>query len=138
MRKTLVIILLLTAVSCFAETTEQPTIVEAPSLGDCSEYTDSYIYQCKEFKCRLPLKIPGVVRQIEILGYDGEKCTYRFALIVRHKDYPPVDLRMLCKLSEKGRLEIANQFTRYKKGDTTVYASPETNPIYGKECEAIH
>ena len=71
---------------------------------------------------------------MEVTGFKGDDCTLKITIMIRRKDYPPTDLRMLCFLSKDGRLEMATQFTNYKQGDLSAY----TQPRVSKECEPIH
>ncbi|MEK6734772.1 MAG: hypothetical protein AABY27_06700 [Pseudomonadota bacterium] len=106
-----------------------------PILGDCSEYTDYYIYKCTPFKCKLPIDgMPGVYREMETIGFEQGYCIHKYKFMIRTRKFTPTDLKMSCKLTEKGRLELANQFTAYKKGDTQIYANPENTDTLNQEC----
>ena len=97
---------------------EENKNTEVIPLGTCNEYSDYYIYQCSPFKCELPIKNrPGVLKKMEVIGYQEGKCLYKYSYMIRNPKFPPTDFRLTCKLSERGRLEISNQFTRYKKGE---------------------
>lgn len=108
---------------------------EKPNLGSCSEYTDYYIYKCEPFSCKLPVAgMPGVTREMETTGYEKGYCIHKYKLSIRNKNFPFTDLKMSCKLTKEGRLELANQFTKYKEGETSVYANPSVNDVVSKEC----
>jgi hypothetical protein len=107
-----------------------------PSLGNCDPYSDYYIYQCKPFKCKIPLKnMPGIFRELEIIGYENNLCIHKYKMISKSEKFPPSELKINCRLSEKGRLEIANQFTQYKKGKIEFYTNPPANPVVSSECQ---
>lgn len=109
--------------------------MKTPSLGTCDPYTDYYIYKCQKFKCRLPVgAITGINREMENLGVEKGLCIHNYKFEIRNPNFPSTDLRVSCKLSEKGRLEMANQFTEYKKGNTKLYANPEFSQLLSKEC----
>ncbi len=107
-----------------------------PSLGTCDPYTDYYIYKCQPFKCRLQVAdYAGAIRQMEALGLDENGlCQFNFKLEVNAPNFPKAELRFKCKLSTKGVLEMANQFTQYKKGKIEYYSNPPVNDILNKEC----
>lgn len=108
-----------------------------PSLGTCDPYTDYFIYKCQPFKCRLPVgSIPGVTREIEVLGMEKDRCLHNYKFEVRNPHFTNIDLKVSCKLSERGRLEMSHQFTEYKKGNVKIYANPQFNQILSKECNA--
>ena len=52
-----------------------------------------------------------------------------------NKAYSPAESYIYCNLSETGRLEMANLFTRYKKGELKVYTKPTLSPLLKKECQ---
>lgn len=107
-----------------------------PPLGTCSEYTDYYMYQCKPYKCILPIaKLAMTSIQFQIIGMKEDKsCEIKYTYKMRNPKFPPAEIKMRCILSERGRLEIANQFTQYKKGNLNMYISPPYNETLGKEC----
>lgn len=106
-----------------------------PDLGTCSEYTDYYIYQCQPFTCSLPLaKSPGVRREMSTLGFQGDKCLHEIIIRVRHESFRQADMRIHCALSQEGRAEMANLFTRYKKGNLAAYTNRSLGPKLKKEC----
>ena len=108
---------------------------EKPSLGNCSEYSDYYIYKCTPFKCKLPIaKLVETSRIMEVLQMNDDICYFNYQFVVRDPKYPPTEIKFKCKLSEKGRLEMANQFTKYKEGDISMYMTPPQNPILNQEC----
>ena len=110
---------------------------ELPSLGTCDEYTDYFIYKCKPFKCRLSVgTMPGVTREMETIGYEGDVCVHKYKFMIRNPHFAPTDIKISCNLSEKGRLEMAKEFTDYKKGKVDVYSNPEFTDTLGKECNA--
>lgn len=112
-----------------------PVDKEKPSLGTCSEYTDYYIYKCTPFKCKLPIaRLVETTRIMEVLQKDGDTCYFNYQFVIRDPKYPPTEIKFKCKLSEKGRLEMANQFTKYKEGDIGIYMTPPQNPILNQEC----
>ncbi len=117
----------------FADAQIDPT--KLPALGSCDPYSDYYIYQCKPFKCKLPIaNMPAISREMEVIGYDKDLCLFNYKTMSRNPNFPPSDLKKACRLSEKGRLEMANQFTQYKKGKTEFYSHPPVNDVLGKEC----
>ena len=106
-----------------------------PSLGSCGDDTGYFIKNCIPFKCRLPIgDFPNTYREMEIVGYEGAVCIHKFASIIRNPKYPAVDFRTICKLSEAGREEVANQFISYQKGNLTAYTSPVLSKDVSKEC----
>lgn len=106
-----------------------------PELGTCSEHTDYYISQCQPFSCFLGIaNTPGVYREMTTLGFQGDKCLHKITLKVRHPDFRQGDIHISCKLSPEGRAEMANLFTRYKKGDLSAYTKRSLDPKLGKEC----
>jgi len=106
-----------------------------PNLGSCDEYTDYSIYKCIPFKCKLSVgNFEGVYREMETIGYKDGLCLHDFSYIVRNKKFPAGEIRMHCKLSENGRLQMANLFTLYKRGDLSIYANPPVNKIINQEC----
>lgn len=107
----------------------------SPSLGNCSEYSDYYIYKCKPFKCKLPVAILiKTTLEMEVIGNEGESCLYKYKYIIRNPKIPPSEIKMTCSLSQRGKLEMSNQFTNYKKGNVNVYVNPPVNEILNKEC----
>lgn len=130
MKYYIILILLLIVKISYAEpqASPEPTTepeVPLPSLGSCDEYTDYYIYQCTPFKCRLQIgPYQGVEREMEVLGYENNKCVHKIKFIMRNKAYPPSESFISCRLNERGRLQMANLFTRYKKGDLKAYIDP--------------
>ncbi len=107
-----------------------------PSLGSCSPYLDYYIYKCQAYKCSL--NVPKLVRtklEMEILGEKDGVCLYNYKYIVRNPQIPPAEIKMQCKLSERGKLEMANQFTKFKKGDIGIYINPPVNQVLNSECD---
>ncbi len=114
-----------------AQTPEIPL----PSLGSCDEYTDYFIYQCMPFKCRLQIGNQEIYRQMETIGYQDNKCVHNIKFLMLNKAYPPAESYIYCNLSETGRLEMANLFTRYKKGDLKVYTKPTLSPLLKQECQ---
>lgn len=144
------ILLILTSISlfiasaCFAAKDQQDleqapapqAKKELPNLGSCDEYTDYSIYKCIPFKCRMQVaNFEGVYREMETFGYQNGLCLHNFSFIIRNKKYPVGEIRMKCKLSENGRLEMANLFTLYKRGDLSVYANPPVSQIVNQECQ---
>lgn len=112
-----------------AETPE----IHLPSLGSCDEYTDYFIYQCMPHKCSLQIgNYEGVTRVMETIGYKDNLCVHNIVFRMRNKKYPPSESYIYCNLNEQGRLEMANLFTRYKKGDLQAY----TNPVMTKELKS--
>lgn len=107
-----------------------------PSLGSCNEYSDYYIYKCMPFKCSLPVgNFEGVKREMETIGYNEDNtCLHKYSIVVRHPKFPAGEIRMTCNLSERGRLEMSNLFTLYKKGDLSVYTNPPLNNLLNQEC----
>lgn len=123
------ILLLLIASNAFAKEKA------LPSLGNCSPYTDYYIYKCKPFKCKLPVaKIAMTSLKMEVIKSTDQGCEYNYQYIIRDPKYPPAEIKMRCVLSEKGALEMANQFTSYKKGEVGVYIDPPYSEILSAEC----
>jgi hypothetical protein len=109
-----------------------------PSLGSCDEYTDYYIYKCMPQKCTLQIgAYQGVYREMETLGYDGDVCIHNIRFMIRNKAAPSTDYNLYCKLSENGRLEMANLFTRYKKGEVKVYVDTIMSKELKKECSRV-
>jgi hypothetical protein len=105
-------------------------------LGNCNEYSDYYIYKCQAFKCKLSLgKDLQVWREMETVGYQGGLCIHKYNMIIRHPKFPATSFKNLCKLSERGRLEMAELFTKYKKGDIEVYLNPPFSETLSRECE---
>ena len=106
-----------------------------PSLGNCSEYTDYYIYKCQKFKCKLPVaKMTKTFLEMEVVEDAKQGCIYNYQYNIRNPQYPPTEIRMKCTLSEEGKLEMANQFTAYKKGNVGIYIDPPFNEVLAKEC----
>ena len=106
-----------------------------PSLGTCNEYTDYYIYQCMPFKCNLQIgQYEDVYREMETIGYEKDLCIHNIRFIMRNKAFPPAEFNLFCKLSKNGRLEMANLFTRYKKGEIKVYVDTIMSKELKKEC----
>ena len=106
-----------------------------PSLGDCSEYSDYYIYKCQPFKCKLPVaKLVRTTLMMEVIGMEEGLCQYKYQYIIRNPKIPPSEIKMKCSLSERGKLEMANQFTAYKKGNIGIYINPPVNETLNKEC----
>lgn len=113
----------------------KPNTTNLPNLGDCSEFSDYYIYQCQPFKCSLPLaNSPGVFREMSTLGYQGDKCIHKISFRIRHENFRQADIHISCKLSEEGRKEMSSLFTRYKNGDITAYTGRSMGRKLGKEC----
>ena len=141
MRNILILLILCVAELCFASQAAAPSAKEEPkkkppALGNCDPYTDYYIYKCQPLKCKLPIaNMPNVFREMETIGYEKNICLHNYKLIVRNPNYPPTDFKMRCRLSERGRLEMAAQFTNYKKGETDVYTNPPFNETLNQECE---
>lgn len=107
-----------------------------PDLGTCNEYSDYYIHECHPFKCSMPLaNHPGVTREMSTSGFEKNKCIHQIILKVRHENFRQADIKINCKLSTEGRAEMANLFTRYKKGDITAYTNRSFTSILGKECQ---
>ncbi len=142
MRILLLLISILITAICFAEQ-EKPASTQAtqvekklPNLGSCDEYTDYSIYKCIPFKCKLQVgNFEGVYREMETIGYENGLCLHNFSFIVRNKKYPPGEIRMKCSLSENGRLEMANLFTLYKRGNLSIYTNPPVSQIVNQECQ---
>ena len=110
--------------------------IPLPSLGSCDEYTDYFIYQCMPFKCRLQVgNYQETYRQMETIGYQDNKCVHNIKFLMLNKAYSPAESYIYCNLSETGRLEMANLFTRYKKGELKVYTKPTLSPLLKKECQ---
>ncbi len=123
-----------------AKKVEVPTIIKkekkTPSLGSCDEYTDYFIYKCMKFKCKLPVGyFEGVTREMETLGYEEDLCLHNYNIVVRNPKFPAGEIRIACKLSEQGRLELANLFTLYKKGELSVYTNPPMSKLLNQECQ---
>jgi len=109
--------------------------IKPPVLGTCSEYTDYYIYECIPFTCSLPVPDnPEVSREMTTTGMNGEYCVHNITYKVRHESFNKKDIKIHCMLTQEGRAEAANQFTRYKQGLTGVYKSRATSPRLKKEC----
>ena len=128
--KVFILLLVLISSNSFAKDKK-----DLPSLGSCSAYTDYYIYKCQPFKCKLPVaKIAMTYLKMEAIKKTDQGCEYNYQYIIRDPKYPPAEIRMRCILSEKGALEMANQFTDYKKGNVGIYIDPPYSEILGKEC----
>ena len=128
------ILLLLLFYSITALAEDEP---KKPSLGNCSEYSDYYIYKCQPFKCKLPIgNLDNTYREMETIGYEEGYCVHKYSFIIRAKNIQATDFKMKCKLTEKGKLEMSNLFTQYKKGKTSVYINPPYNELLSKECTA--
>ncbi|MCT4635007.1 MAG: hypothetical protein N4A31_02000 [Rickettsiales bacterium] len=107
-----------------------------PSLGSCDEYTDYYIYQCMPHKCSLQIgDYVGVTRTMETIGYKDNLCVHNIVFRMRNPKYPPSESYIYCKLNEQGRLEMANSFTRYKKGDLKAYVDPVMSKELKNQCK---
>jgi len=134
--KQIFIILLLITNLCFAEDQAKKEEDKKPDLGSCDEYTDYYIYKCQPFVCKLPVAyLPGVTRQMEVIGFENGACTYKFKIMIRNPKFTPTDIKKICHLSQAGRLEVANEFTQYKKGKVDVYTNPPpSSERLTKEC----
>lgn len=114
---------------------QKPNTNNLPNLGDCSEFSDYYIYQCQPFKCSLPLaNSPGVYREMSTLGFQNDKCIHKISFHIRHENFRQADIHITCKLSEEGRKEMSSLFTRYKNGDITAYTGRSMGRKLGKEC----
>lgn len=107
-----------------------------PSLGTCDEYTDYYIYQCIPHKCSLQIGgYVGVTRTMETLGYKDNLCVHNIVFRMRNPKYPASESYIYCKLNEQGRLEMANSFTRYKKGELEAYVNPVMSKQLKNQCK---
>jgi len=136
MRYILTLILLFSFASAATTQISTAPSIKLPSLGSCDEYTDYFIYKCMPFKCNLPIgNYKDVHREMEIIGEEDGKCIHNIKFIMRDKRFPPADSYIYCKLSENGKLEMANLFTRYKKGDLKVYTDPMLSKLLKQECE---
>lgn len=110
--------------------------VPLPSLGSCDEYTDYYIYQCMPQKCSLQIGgYVGVTRTMETIGYKDNLCVHNIVFRMRNPKYPSSESYIYCKLNEQGRLEMANLFTRYKKGDLKAYVDPVMSKELKSQCK---
>ena len=111
---------------------------KTPPLGNCDESTDYKIYKCKAFKCKMPIVSVGdVKRTMEVVGMDKDLCLFNYKLEIRHPQFQPSDFRFACKLSSNGVLEMANQFTEYKKGNIEIYNNPPYSETLNKECAVL-
>ncbi len=118
--------------------TTKATPNKAPPLGNCDENTDYKIYKCEVFKCKMPIVSVGdVKRTMEVVGMDKGLCIFNYKLEIRHAQFQPSDFRFACKLSSNGALEMANQFTEYKKGNIEIYNNPPYSEILNKECAVL-
>jgi len=128
--KAIILALLLLSQTSLAKETKK-----TPSLGNCTEYMDYYIYKCQAFKCKLPVaKLVRTTLEMEVIGKEKDLCLYNYKYVIRDPRIPPTEIKNKCSLSQRGQLEMANQFTNYKKGDISVYATPPSNETLNKEC----
>lgn len=138
MKKLFVVLLLVLSGASFAASAieNKEETRKKPPLGTCDESTDYKIYKCQEFKCKMPVISAGnVKRSMEIVGKEGAICFFNYKIEVRHPKFPPADFSFNCKLSPEGALEVANQFTEYKKGNIEIYNNPPYSEVLNKECE---
>lgn len=120
---------------CFA-TSKQTAQIKLPNLGTCDEYTDYFIYKCKPYTCRLQIgNYNNVYRIMETKGEEDGRCIHNIKFEMRSPRFKAADSYIYCKLSENGKLEMANLFTRYKKGDLKVYTDPMLSDLLKKECD---
>lgn len=115
---------------------QSATFTKLPSLGSCDEYTDYFIYKCKPYRCKLQIaNYQNVYRVMETKGEENGKCIHNIKFEMRNPHFKSADSYVYCKLSENGKLEMANLFTRYKKGDLKVYTDPMLSNLLKQECD---